>query len=194
MPKVDSWTWVTGEGEPDVVSPFRIDADPVVNANIFAYLGERPETTQAKAWLEAMIAEDKVEGASKWYPDKVSAYYAMARALVLTQPALDHLRPLLADRTLSLRNEEGEFGNVLQTAQAVSVLHKVGGLDRIDAQRTLAAIIGSQRPDGSWPELLAFGDQALKFGIVGQLGHGSESVTSAFCVEALQRLLTILEA
>ena len=187
-------TWVAGEGEPDVVTPFRIDADPVVNANIFAYLGERPETTQTKAWLEAMIAEDRVEGASKWYPDKVSAYYAMARALVLTQPALDQLRPLLADRTLALRNEAGEFGNVLQTAQAVSVLHRVGGLDRIDARRTTAGIIATQRADGSWPELLAFGDQALQFGIVGQLGHGSESVTSAFCIEALERLLTVLQA
>ena len=187
-------TWVLAQGEPDVVSQLRIEADPVVNANLVAYLGDRPETRDASAWLQAMIAEDKLGSASKWYPDEVTAHYAIARAVCRTQPALDHLRPLLLDRILALRDDAGAFGNVLQTAQAVSALHGVGGLDRIDAQRIAADLIGSQRTDGSWPELLAFGDQALKWGVVGQFGHGSESVTSAFCIEALERLVTALEA
>ena len=187
-------TWVLAEGEPDMVAPFRIEADPVVNANLIAYLGDRPETRQARAWLEAMIAEDKLEGASKWYPDLVTAYYATARAVIRARPVLRRLRPVLVDRILALRDEHGKFGNVLQTAQAVSALHNVGGLDRIDAQGTLAEIIGSQRTDGSWPELLAFGDQALKWGVFGQFGHGSESVTSAFCIEALERLVDVMTA
>ncbi|MDE0539123.1 MAG: hypothetical protein OXH94_10410, partial [Rhodospirillales bacterium] len=37
-------TWVLAEDEPDVVSKFRIEADPVVNANVIAYLGDCPET------------------------------------------------------------------------------------------------------------------------------------------------------
>ena len=187
-------TWVHAEGEPDVVAEFRIEADPVVNANLIAYLGDRPETKQARTWLEAMIAEDKLEGASKWYPDKVTAYYAIARALTRARPALDHLRPALLDGVLALRDVQGDFGNVLLTAQAVSALADVEGLDRIDAKRTAEALIGPQRDDGSWPELLAFGDQALKWGVVGQFAHGSESVTSAFCIEALERLVKALDA
>ena len=187
-------TWVLAEGEPDVVSSFRIDADPVVNANVIAYLGNRPETRAALAWLEAMIAEDKLEGSSKWYPDRVTAYYAISRAMILTQPALDHLRPILLDRILSLRDGKGEFGNVLLTAQAISALYNIGNLDSIDAKRAVESFIGAQREDGSWPELLAFGDQALKWGIVGQFGHGSEAVTSAFCIEALERLLEVVSA
>ena len=186
-------TWVFAQGEPDVVPSLRIEADPVVNANVIAYLGDRPETESARKWLESLIAEDKLEGASKWYPDQVTAYYAIARAVVRTQPALDHLRSLLADRILALCDDAGAFGNVLQTAQAVSALHDVGGLDRIDAPRMVAELIGSQHADGSWPELLAFGDQALKWGVVGQFGHGSESLTSAFCIEALERLLKVLD-
>ena len=46
----------------------------------------------------------------------------------------------------------------------------------------------AQRDDGSWPELLAFGDATLRWGLIGQIGHGSESVTTAFCIEALERL------
>ena len=187
-------TWVLGKGEPDVVSTFRIEADPVVNANVIAYLGDHPETRRARRWLEALIAEDGLEGSSKWYPDTVAIYYAITRAMIRVQPALDRLRPIIADRILGLRDQQGEFGNVLQAAQAVSVLYNVGKLQSIDAKRQVERLMGSQREDGSWPELLAFGDQSLKWGAVGQIGHGSESVTSAFCVEALERLVEFLRA
>ena len=186
-------TWVLAKGEPNVVSTFRIEADPVVNANVIAYLGDNPETRDAQRWLESMIAEDRLEGTSKWYPDKVAIYYATTRAMLRAQPALEALRPILADRILGLRDPQGEFGNILQTAQAISALYNIGCLERIDAKHEVEKFIGSQREDGSWPELLAFGDQTLKWGTFGQIGHGSESVTSAFCVEALERLVEILE-
>lgn len=186
-------TWVLAEDEPDVVSRFRIEADPVVNANVIACLGDRPETRAAQRWLESLIIEDRLEGSSKWYPDKVAIYYATTRAMNRARPALERLRPMLADRILGLRDTRGEFGNVLQTAQAMAALYNVGSLERIDARRETEKFLGSQREDGSWPELLAFGDQSLKWGAVGRIGHGSESVTSAFCIEALERLVAILE-
>ena len=187
-------TWVPGEGEPDVVASFRIEADPVVNANVIAYLGDRPETREAQRWLEGLITEGGLEGSSKWYPDTVTIYYSITRALIRVAPALDRLRSLLADRILGLRDEKGDFGNVLQSAQAVSALDNIGSLGRIDAKREVGRLIDAQRDDGSWPELLAFGDQALRWGAIGQIGHGSEAVTSAFCVEALGRLAETLSA
>ena len=186
-------TWVLAEDEPNVVASFRIEADPIVNANVIAFLGDRPETRDAQRWLEAMITEDRLEASSKWYPDKVTTYYATTRAMVRAQPALERLRPMLADRILGLRDPQGEFGNILQTAQALAALYNVGSLERIDAKREIERFLGSQNEDGSWPELLAFGDQSLKWGTVGRIGHGSESVTSAFCIEALERLVEILE-
>ena len=187
-------TWVLEDDEPDVVSRFRLEADPVVNANVIAYLGDCPETRDAQRWLEALITDAKLRGSSKWYPDEVAIYYATARAMVRARPALDRLRPILADRILGLRDDQGDFGNVLQTAQAVSALDNVGCLDRIDAKRQVERFTSSQREDGSWPELLAFGDQTLKWGTVGQIGHGSEAVTSAFCIEALERLVENLQS
>ena len=187
-------TWVLDDDEPDVVSRFRLEADPVVNANVIAYLGDCPETRDAQRWLEALITDTKLKGSSKWYPDEVAIYYATARAVMRTQPALDRLRPILADRILGLRDDKGDFGNVLQTAQAVSALDNAGRLDSIDAKRQVERFTSSQREDGSWPELLAFGDQTLKWGTVGRIGHGSEAVTSAFCIEALERLVAILRA
>ena len=185
-------TWVLAEGEPDVVSRFRIEADPVVNANVIAYLGDHPGTSDARAWLETVMAEDKLEGASKWYPDKVWACYATTRAVNRVQPAMDPLRPILADRILELGERNGKFGNILQTAQAISALYNIGCLERIDAKRQVETLMDSQHEDGSWPELLAFGDQGLQWGTVGRIGHGSEAVTTAFCIEALERLVAFL--
>ena len=187
-------TWVLEEDEPNVVSSFRLEADPVVNANVIAYLGDHSKTKGAQRWLEALITENGLEGSSKWYPDTVTIYYATTRAMIRAQPALDGLRPIMADRILDLRDEQGEFGNSLQTAQAVSALYNIGGVESIDAKRQVERFIDLQRDDGSWPELLVFGDQSLKWGAVGQIGHGSEAVTSAFCVEALERLVGILRA
>ncbi len=187
-------TWILAKDEPDVVSKFRIEADPVVNANVIAYLGDCPETRDARRWLEALVVEDGLAGSSKWYPDTIAIYYAIARAAVRIRPALDRLRPILADRILDLRDEKEGFGNVLQTAQAVSALHNAGGLEKTGARDLLERILGSQREDGSWPELLAFGDQELKWGAFGQIGHGSEAVTGAFCIEALERLIGVLTA
>ena len=186
-------TWVRAEDEPEVVTPFRIEADPVVNANVIAYLGDHPQTRDAKVWLEALVTRGSLDGSSKWYPDTVAIYYAITRAMVRARPALDQLRPVLGDRILSLRDANGEFGNILQTAQAVSALYNVGNLDRIDPRREVERLLSWQHQDGSWPELLAFGDQSLQWGVVGQMGHGSESVTTAFCIEALGRLIEVLE-
>ncbi len=187
-------TWVLAEDEPDVVSRFRIEADPVVNANVLAYLGDHPGTRDARRWLEALVTEGNLEGSSKWYPDTVTIYYAITRAMIRAEPALDSLRSILADRILGLRDEKGGFGNVLQTAQAVSALYNSGSLESIDAKREVERLLSSQRGDGSWPELLAFGDQSLKWGVAGRIGHGSEAVTSAFCIEALERLVEVLGA
>ena len=108
-------TWILEDDEPDVVSRFRIEADPVVNANLIAYLGDHPETRDARRWLEALITKGNLEGSSKWYPDEVAICYATARAMIRARPALDRLRPILAERILGLRDDNGDFGNILQT-------------------------------------------------------------------------------
>jgi len=186
-------TWILAEDQPDVVSPFRVEADPVVNANVIAYLGDRPETKDAQQWLEALIAEGNLGGLSKWYPDVVTIYYATTRAMIRARPVLGRLRPILTDRILSLRDQDGEFADVLQAAQAVSALYNIESLERLDAKHLVDLFIDSQREDGSWPELLAFGDQDLKWGALGQIGHGSEAVTTAFCIEALERLVGVVQ-
>ncbi len=182
-------TWILDEDEPDVVSTFRIEADPVVNANVIAYLGDHPETRDAQRWLEELLSEGDLHGSSKWYPDPATICYAISRAVRMVQPALDRLRPLLVNQIHRLGSDEKGFSSVLQIAQIISALYNVDSLKSFDIKHLAEKLIASQRDDGSWPELLAFGDQSLKWGTYGQIGHGSESVTTAFCVEALERLI-----
>ena len=182
-------TWIHSDDDPEVVSPFRIEADPIVNANLIAYLGDRPETKEAQRWLVGSIADGSVVGASKWYPDPVTVFYAISRAMVYVPTIFQQLRPKLTEQILDLRDQSGRFGNALQTAQAVSALYNIESLNEIDVSLQLETIIGMQRNDGSWPEVLAFGDQSLNWGTFGQIGHASESITGAFCVEALERLV-----
>ena len=187
-------TWVLADDEPDVVASFRVEADPVVNANVIAYLGDGPETRDARRWLETLVTEDRLEGSSKWYPDPVAIYYAITRAVARSEPSLESLRAMLTDRILGLRDGQGGFGNVLQTAQAVAALYNIGSLQALDSKRLAEELLGWQHDDGSWPELLAFGDQTLKWGVVGQIGHGSEALTTAHCIEALERLSEVWRA
>ena len=102
-------TWVLGEDEPDVVSRFRIEADPVVNANVIAYLGDRPETRQALKWLEALVTEDRLEDSSKWYPDVIAICYAIARAVARTRPVMDWLCPFLGGARSRIARRQWRF-------------------------------------------------------------------------------------
>ena len=187
-------TWLLALGEPDVTAKFRIEADPVVNANVIALLGDCPETRPAQAWLEKILTNGKIADSSKWYPDTVAVCYSVARAIALVGPVLDHLISPLAQIIKTSRDEYGHFDHVLQTAQAVSALAAIGeleGLDDIACQTE--NLLRHQFEDGAWPELLAFGDQKLMWGSVGQIGHASEAMTTAFCIEALECLTRVLE-
>lgn len=182
-------TWLLSPGEPEVASSFRIEADPVVNANLIAFLGDCEETKGAQRWLESLISAGKLEGASKWYPHTVTSCYAMSRASIRSGMVFQSLRPSLVDLILGLSDGTGELSDVLQTAQAVSTLYNLDSLDKIDATHLIELFLDSQGKDGCWPEILAFGDQSLNWGSIGQIGHGSESVTTAFCIEALEHLV-----
>ena len=181
-------TWLLAPGEPDVTAKFRIEADPVVNANVIALLGDCAETKPVQSWLTSLLNDGGIADSSKWYPDTVAVCHAISRAVCRVRPSLDHLGPKIADHVVASCDKNGDFANAIQTAQAVSSLYGARELDRIDRRRQTEILLAAQHDDGSWPELLAFGDQKLMWGSVGQIGHASESMTTAFCIEALERL------
>lgn len=174
-------TWMAG---PEHVNSVLNPADSVVNANVVAYLGDRPETRAAQCWLETLVADGSEQDlALRFYPCPIDLYVALARARSLAPPVFARLRPALTARILSCRQPEGGFGDVMRTAQALTALHRLGAADRVEVVRpALDRLRAAQRSDGGWPECLAWLGQPGT-----ALGFGSEALTTACCIEALVR-------
>ena len=175
-------TWMAG---PEKVSAALNPVDSVVNANVVAYLGDRPETRAAQRWLAALVADaSERDLALRYYPEPIDLYVAMTRARSLAPPVFARLRLALAARILSCRRPGGGFGDVMRTAQALTALHRLRAADRAEVVRpALDRLLAAQRTDGGWPECLAWLGQPGT-----ALGFGSEALTTACCVEALLRV------
>ena len=181
-------TWMLAENEPGIAASMRRNVDLVVNANTIAFLGDHRQTRDAQRWVETSIEQDRparlFDGSptlSTLYPHSMAAYYATARASICARPAFAQLRPVLADRIMGYRGAGGDFGDILVTAQAVSALDMIGSLESGQTQHQIVRFVDTQREDGSWPEQLAW-DVPL-------MGFASEALTTAFCIEALERCI-----
>ena len=177
-------TWM--RGDPDAGTPWD-DVDSVVNANVVAWLGDRPETRPAQRWLGTVVRKGREKGSSWYYPDPMDLYAAMARAAAVTECVFRALRPLLAARILERRQPDGSFGPPHRTAQGVS------GLDRLrpdpgpslDLASSAACLVETQNPDGSWPSDVVW--QGPPPPEPPSAWFVSEALTTAFGVEALAR-------
>ena len=162
----------------------RNDVDSVVNANTLAWLGDYPDTRRAQRWIETLIEENREAGSAPWYPCPMDIYVAVARTSCIARPIFARLRPTLASRIIDCRKAGGEFGDVQRTAQALSALDMLGGWVHEGTIRpSMERLLESQRPDGGWPECFAWQDPHLGF------AFASEALTTACCIEALERFL-----
>ena len=101
-------------------------ADSVVNANVIAYLGDRPETRAVQRWLQGLVEQPRGHDlALRYYPFPLDLYVALARASSLAPPVFAALRATLAERILACRDAGGEFGDTLRTAQALTALDRL---------------------------------------------------------------------
>ena len=170
-------TWL---GEPGKLFA---QADAVVNANILAYLGDRPETRTAQRWLEQLVLEtpEAIPSAIHYYPHPLDLDIALARANHLQAPVLAELRAPVLARVLACQNPDGAFVDILRTAQALQALRQLGAFDRTDIVRpALELLLDAQRPDGRWPACLAWiGGPGYPF------AFESAALTTACCVAAL---------
>ena len=154
------------------------DYDPVINANVVAYLGDRAETRPAQRWIESLIAEDRMSNAtSTWYAP-MDLYYFVSRATCTGAPAFEDLKTILPARIVSAAS-----GNAYRVAQAVSSLCVLGDTTHVDFLRRCAeTLIDMNQPDGGWP--------ACEFTRApdGVRIHLSRTLTTGNCIEALTRL------
>ncbi len=150
----------------------RDDVDPVVNANAVLYLGERPDTLPAIAFVTETVLADTATR-SLYYEDALALYYAVARAARHASPRLAALREPIVSRIVARWNGAERF-NPLQAAMAASALLTFEpACDALD--ELLRLIARTQRDDGGW--------DAYPFYNV----WGSEELTTGLCLEVLAR-------
>jgi len=152
--------------------------DSVVNANVLAFLGKRPETRAASQYLERTVLEGRFAGSSRYYLHEAALLYCMSHSWLLARPT-------------SLANRVGEIAiqhlardgarSVLVSSLALTAACQVEALseDEIFDQCTLSqkTLLAQQESDGSWAWEAFYRDTERLY--------GSPSLTTAFAVEGL---------
>jgi len=147
------------------------EVDPVVNANVVLYLGERAETRAATEMLIRVVSDDDPPFVN--YPDPLALYHAVARA-ARSSAQLATAREAVVARVLRRSKRDGAL-NPLQAAWAACALLTFDRQSK-HLRDLLGAIVSAQRADGGW-NAFAYYDRVF----------GSEELTTATCLEALAR-------
>ena len=112
MPNRD-WSWPPG---------LENEVDPVVNANVLAYMGDHPETRDARRWVETVVLEGREADASPYCVEPLDLHFAMARATRFRDGLFCELRPTLASRILERLDSGAGFNDPMRATQALSAL------------------------------------------------------------------------
>jgi hypothetical protein len=160
----------------------RYDVDAIVNANVLYYLGDVEATQPIIELLTKVIEEGKEADCDKWYINPFTAYYFISRNYYAGITKLEAIRKKLIDRILSKFQDDGSFGeSVADTALAVCSLMNLK-YSGTELQAAIAYLIKSQKNTGEWERRRIY-----YMGPTKTVGTGSEELTTAFCLEALQR-------
>lgn len=159
----------------------RNDVDAVVNANVLFYLGRRRETEAALAYLLRIVEENREDDCDKWYRNPFTVYYFFSRAYSAGLSELEPLRRPIIERLLDGANRNGFGQTPLDTALAACTLMnlKYAG-EALDS--AIQTLLQTQLPGGCWPRYRLYYGGPKK-----TVGYGSEELTTAFCLEALER-------
>ena len=164
------------------------DADPVLNANVVACLGDTPGTRAAQRWLERIIDDGTDASENKYYWDVMDLYHAVLRAHRLHPSVFAGILPVIADRIASRRGADGAYGDGLRTSLAAATLHQLGTpLRGADAAATLEHLLGLQMPDGGWPD--SWLSSGPRWPDPRLYVFSSRTYDTATCIEAITGLL-----
>ena len=160
----------------------RDDIDAIVNANLLYYLGERQETEALVDFIIDLILNCKELEHDKWYRNRFTIYYLISRNIYAGISKLKSVRTLIAERSIEFIGNDGSVGNnVLNTALVVCTLHNLKYWHHSLCD-SVNFIKKKQEINGNWEKGVFYYGGPKKL-----MGWGSESLTTALCLEALSR-------
>ncbi len=179
------YTWLLDDSLKSVGGNFvpadnYLNVNPVINANVLAFLGHSEQTDEATRWVLSWFAPENTDLQFLWYTDRLCLYYAVSRAFYCgVTPFLDARDHIV--ESILLRMSSGESWSALQQAQAACTLLNFC-VEPEQLRGLIRSLISRQEACGAWPASAMY-DGAGCF-------YGSEEMTTAFCLEALSRSFT----
>ena len=175
-------TWMVS---PEDIEAEWNEADAVVNANVIAYLGDRPQTRPAQRWIEELLRQGREAEALVYYSEPMDLYLAVARAARLAPPAFSNLRCLLIRRILDVVQPRRGGAAIMRLAQGVVALDTLGKVPE-PAVLTHAAtrIVEEQHAEGMWPT-----GNVWRRGPKYPVTFRSVVLATASCIAAIEPLL-----
>jgi hypothetical protein len=158
------------------------DLDPVINANVLHYLGDRPETRPIIRTLIQIIEDQAEETCDRYYGSRFTFYYFLSRNHAAGIRAFEPMRDTIVTRIKSYAHRDGVIGShILHTALAACAL-----MDWSDHSTVLddaiQAILDAMQSNGGWQKFPFYFSGRSK-----KLVWGSEEITTGFCLEVLSR-------
>jgi len=170
-------TWLVGE----TADPRWHDIDPVVNANIAAFLTAEHIVLPAVDELVRKTITDICSGESthsKYYSSPIPTLYFLSRSLHVDRDK--ELADRVIDFLLKTRGPDGHWSHPVVTACAVTALIRCHAIPD-DLESTIRFILDAAE-DGSWKAYGLYTETA--FGGVPSYA-GSEALSTAICLQAL---------
>lgn len=175
-------TWMVSR--PDIEAEWNA-ADPVVNANVIAYLGDHAGTRQAQHWLERLIMNERETEALVYYPETMDLYVAMARTARSAPPVFRALRPTLRARITAYLASRSDLFDLTRLAQGVCALNMLGeSVETAILEEAAHRFLGEQSSGGGWP-CSNLWRRAPEFPVV----FRSVALSTAYCIAAIGHIL-----
>jgi hypothetical protein len=162
-------TWIEPFAGPNNV-------DVGVNANVLLYLGDRPETQAASAYIDRVLRQGDPLDDAIYYPNRLVLAYLVWRAHRAGAGSLSSALVAAGAGVAAAQRTDGSFEDDLGTACAIAVLAgRRTGRDTVRAAVEL--LLARRRQDGAWSPGTVYRSRDEYF--------GSEALTTALCLEAL---------
>jgi hypothetical protein len=152
------------------------NVDCVVNANALFYLRENDPAVCS--YINHAIKYN--ESCSVYYPSELALFYSVSRNLKYNLSCFEESRETMIKSTLAHQKSDGSFGTDLDTALALNTLLNCG-YTGIEVSDGIDNLLKTQNDDGSWARSMFFGGPRFSW--------GSEELTTAFAIEAMQHYL-----